>query len=64
MEMDTSLTDCVLVVSVFIFSENSEPPEATVFSRANSGGAGICFRSPLMSMITTLDMVGRSSGFS
>jgi hypothetical protein len=37
MEMDTSLTDCVLVVSVFIASENSEP-EATVFSRANSGG--------------------------
>jgi hypothetical protein len=64
MEMDTSLTDCVLVVSVFMASEKSDTD--TFLSLANSGGcagAGICACS-LMSMSTTLDMVGRSSGFS
>jgi hypothetical protein len=68
MEMDTSLTDCVLVVSVFMASDKSDADAFLPSLLANSGGcagAGICCAVwSLMSMSTTLDMVGRRSGLS
>jgi hypothetical protein len=46
MEMDTSLTDCVLVVSVFMASDKSDAdaflPSLLLANSGGCAGAGIC----------------------